>query len=66
MTKVEQQFEFSEFSGEFVDDDVTVPMRISVLPAATSTGRLRCSTRTGTPRSGMTPSILIETRSKTF
>ncbi|WP_042776402.1 hypothetical protein [Sinorhizobium fredii] len=28
MTESEQQFEFSEFSGEFVDDDVTVILRI--------------------------------------
>ncbi|AFL51482.1 hypothetical protein ABIE78_002684 [Sinorhizobium fredii] len=28
MTESEQQYEFSEFSGEFIDDDVTVILRI--------------------------------------
>ncbi|MDK1489404.1 hypothetical protein QN219_04950 [Sinorhizobium sp. 7-81] len=28
MTQADKQYEFSEFSGEFVDDDVTVILRI--------------------------------------
>ncbi|WP_026617188.1 hypothetical protein [Ensifer aridi] len=35
MTEFEQQFEFSELSGEFVDDDVTVMLRI-YRPAGTN------------------------------
>jgi hypothetical protein len=35
MTESEQQYEFSEFSGEFVDDDVTVILRI-YRPAGTN------------------------------
>lgn len=35
MTESDQQFEFSEFSGEFVDDDVMVTLRI-YRPAGTN------------------------------
>lgn len=35
MTENDQTFEFSEFSGEFVDDDVTVILRI-YRPAGTN------------------------------
>ncbi|MCA1492272.1 hypothetical protein [Sinorhizobium alkalisoli] len=35
MTETEQEFEFSEFSGEFVEDEVTVILRI-YRPAGTN------------------------------
>lgn len=66
MTDTEQQYEFSEFSGQFVDDGVVVVIGIYRPAGTTRIGPSKWWIRKGIPRFGTIHSLPTAKHSKNF